>query len=164
MDVFGAHGNRVTMGGQFFPNGQGVAVDDGYNLSGAWQFGSGTGHAEYIAAGFVPVRDGEITWIAEGLPEMRVAILPRAEVIFDDGDTNGWFVLSAHLPKILARTRHGRGNGIHGRRERSQQAVPPPPCHAKRPAVIEVTDVNHPPCPWDGKGNAANLALSRPAV
>ena len=87
-DVFGAHGNRVTMGGQFFPNGQGVAVDDGYNLSGAWQFGSGTGHAEYIAAGFVPVRDGEITWIAEGLPEMRVAILPRAEVIFDDG----WYV------------------------------------------------------------------------
>ena len=25
-----ANGNRVTMGGQFFPNGQGVAVDGGY--------------------------------------------------------------------------------------------------------------------------------------
>ena len=87
-EVFTAHDNRVTMGGQFFPNGQGVAVDGGYRLTGAWQFGSGTGHAEYVAAGFVPVRDGEVTWVAEGLPEMRVAILPRADVTFDDG----WFV------------------------------------------------------------------------
>ena len=29
-EVFTAHDNRVTMGGQFFPNGQGVAVDGGY--------------------------------------------------------------------------------------------------------------------------------------
>ncbi len=87
-EVFTAHDNRVTMGGQFFPNGQGVAVDGGYQLTGAWQFGSGTGHAEYVAAGFVPVRDGEVTWVAEGLPEMRVAILPRADVSFDDG----WYV------------------------------------------------------------------------
>jgi len=87
-EVFTAHDNRVTMGGQFFPNGQGIAVDGGFRLTGAWQFGSGTGHAEYIAAGFVPVRDGEVTWVAEGLPEMRVAILPRADVSFDDG----WYV------------------------------------------------------------------------
>lgn len=84
-EVFTAHDNRVTMGGQFFPNGQGVAVEGGYQLSGAWQFGSGTGHAEYVATGFVAMHDGEVTWIAEGLPDMRVAVLPRSDVTFDDG-------------------------------------------------------------------------------
>lgn len=87
-EVFTAHDNRVTMGGQFFPNGQGVAVDGGYRLTGKWSFGSGTGHAQYIAAGFMPMHDGQVRWIAEGLPEMKVAILPRDQVGFDDG----WFV------------------------------------------------------------------------
>jgi indole-3-acetate monooxygenase len=87
-EVFTAHDNRVTMGGQFFPNGQGIAVDGGYQLSGKWSFGSGTAHAQYIAAGFIPMHDGEIRWISEGLPEMKVAVLPRDEVCFDDG----WFV------------------------------------------------------------------------
>lgn len=54
------------MGGQFFPNGQGSAVDGGYRLSGSWSFGSGTGHAQYIAAGFFPMDDGEMRWIREG--------------------------------------------------------------------------------------------------
>ncbi|MGB8404167.1 MAG: acyl-CoA dehydrogenase family protein [Mycobacterium sp.] len=87
-EVFTAHDNTVTMGGQFFPNGQGIAVDRGYRLTGKWSFGSGTGHAQYIAAGFIPMHDGEVRWISEGLPEMKIAILPRDEVTFDDG----WFV------------------------------------------------------------------------
>lgn len=84
-EVFTAHDNHVTMGGQFFPNGQGVAVDGGYRLTGSWSFGSGTGHAEYVAAGFLPMVDGEMQWISEGVPDMRVAIVPRAEVEFNDG-------------------------------------------------------------------------------
>ncbi|BBY29112.1 acyl-CoA dehydrogenase family protein [Mycolicibacterium sediminis] len=84
-EVFTAHGNRVTMGGQFFPNGQGVAVDGGYRLTGAWSFGSGTGHAEYVAAGFLPMDDGEMRWAGEGVPDMRVAVLPRQDVEFKDG-------------------------------------------------------------------------------
>ncbi|MEH3139770.1 MAG: acyl-CoA dehydrogenase family protein [Mycobacterium kyogaense] len=84
-EVFTAHDNHVTMGGQFFPNGQGVAVDGGYRLTGSWSFGSGTGHAEYVAAGFLPMVDGEMQWISEGVPDMQVAIVPRAEVEFTDG-------------------------------------------------------------------------------
>ncbi|CAN5406070.1 acyl-CoA dehydrogenase family protein [soil metagenome] len=84
-EVFTDNGNRVTMGGQFAPNGQGVVVDGGYRLTGAWNFGSGTGHAQYIAAGFIPLEDGEMRWISEGIPELMVAILPRAEVAFTDG-------------------------------------------------------------------------------
>ncbi|MBI5336197.1 MAG: acyl-CoA dehydrogenase [Mycolicibacterium rufum] len=84
-EVFTAHDNHVTMGGQFFPNGQGVAVEGGYRLTGSWSFGSGTGHAEYAAAGFLPMVDGEMQWVSEGVPDMQVAIVPRAEVEFLDG-------------------------------------------------------------------------------
>ena len=68
-EVFTANDNHVTMGGQFAPNGQGVVVDGGYRLTGAWSFGSGTGHSEYIAAGFIPMDDGEMRWISEGIPD-----------------------------------------------------------------------------------------------
>ena len=84
-EVFTDHDNRVTMGGQFAPNGQGVVVDGGYRLTGAWSFGSGTAHSEYVAAGFIPMDDGEMRWISEGIPELLVALLPRAEVAFTDG-------------------------------------------------------------------------------
>ena len=84
-EVFTAHDNRVTMGGQFFPNGQGTATDGGYLLNGSWSFGSGIGHSEYVAAGFLPMDNGEMRWISEGLPEMHVAVLPRDQISFNDG-------------------------------------------------------------------------------
>ena len=87
-EVFTAHDNRITMGGQFFPNGQGHAVDGGYRLSGSWSFGSGTGHSQYIAAGFMPMDNGEVRWVSEGLPDMQVAIVPRDDITF----TDGWYV------------------------------------------------------------------------
>lgn len=84
-EVFAANDNRVTMGGQFAPNGQGIVADGGYRLTGSWSFGSGTGHSQYIAAGFIPMDGGEIRWISEGVPELMVALLPRTEVTFTDG-------------------------------------------------------------------------------
>jgi alkylation response protein AidB-like acyl-CoA dehydrogenase len=84
-DVFTANDNHVTMGGQFFPNGQGVVVDGGYRVTGSWSFGSGTGHAEYVCAGFFPMENGEMRWAADGMPEMVVAVIPRDEIIFKDG-------------------------------------------------------------------------------
>jgi indole-3-acetate monooxygenase len=84
-EVFTANDDRVTMGGQFFPNGTGASVDGGYRLTGSWNFGSGTGHSEYVAAGFMPTVDGELVLVAEGIPEMRVAFIPRDEVHFTDG-------------------------------------------------------------------------------
>ena len=84
-EVFSANANHVTMGGQFFPNGQGAAVEGGYRLNGSWSFGSGTGHAEYVAAGFFPMDDGQMRWVSEGVPDMQVAVVPRSEVTFNDG-------------------------------------------------------------------------------
>jgi alkylation response protein AidB-like acyl-CoA dehydrogenase len=84
-EVFTRNDNRVTMGGQFAPNGQGVVTQAGYRLTGSWNFGSGTAHSAYVAAGFLPMEDGEMRWIAEGIPEMMIAVLPRDEVTFTDG-------------------------------------------------------------------------------
>jgi len=84
-EIFTENDNHITIGGQYFPNGQGTAVEGGYRLTGAWNFGSGTGHAAYIGAGFFPMDDGEMRWVSEGIPDMRVAFVPRAEVTFTDG-------------------------------------------------------------------------------
>jgi indole-3-acetate monooxygenase len=87
-EVFTRNDNHVAIGGQYFPNGQGTVVDGGYRLSGAWNFGSGTAHSAYIACGFMPMEDGQVRWIGEGIPEMRVGFVPRDEITF----TDGWFV------------------------------------------------------------------------
>jgi alkylation response protein AidB-like acyl-CoA dehydrogenase len=90
-DVFGAMAGRAvpstpeqrrTVAGQFFPNGTGHVVDGGFTVSGAWNFGSGTGHSSHVAAGFFPVVDGEADFDLAGI---RVAIVPRQEVTFADG-------------------------------------------------------------------------------
>ncbi len=84
-EVFTRHGNRVTAGGQFFPNGLGETVDGGYRITGAWNFGSGTGHAEYVAAGFMPTVDGEMVLDDQGIPPLLVAVIPHEEIVFTDG-------------------------------------------------------------------------------
>lgn len=81
-EVFGDADARVTVAGQFFPNGTGEATSDGYVLTGAWNFGSGTAHSEYIAAGFFPIVDGEAVF---DLTQIQAALVHRDDVIFNDG-------------------------------------------------------------------------------
>ena len=81
-EVFGDPTRRVTVAGQFFPNGTGEAVDGGYVLSGSWNFGSGTAHSEYIAAGFFPVVDGEVEF---DFARIQAALVHRDDVQFKDG-------------------------------------------------------------------------------
>jgi indole-3-acetate monooxygenase len=81
-ELFGDPSERITVGGQFFPNGTGEATDDGYVLSGSWNFGSGTGHSQFIACGFFPIVDGEAIF---DVTEIRAAIVPRDQVTFTDG-------------------------------------------------------------------------------
>ena len=84
-EVFTRNAHRVTVGGQFFPNGLGETVDGGYRITGAWNFGSGTGHAQYVAAGFIPTAGGEMVTGADGIPPLLVAVIPHDEVVFTDG-------------------------------------------------------------------------------
>ncbi len=85
-EVFVKNEHRVTMGGQFAPNGTAEKVEGGYQLSGAWNFGSGTGHSQYVVAGFIPLVSGEMIMDDHtGLPDMQVAVIPREQITFTDG-------------------------------------------------------------------------------
>src|SRR6202000_1126073 len=44
-EIFTRNDGRITIGGQYFPNGQGTAVDGGYRLNGAWGFGVAHRHS-----------------------------------------------------------------------------------------------------------------------
>lgn len=81
---------RSVCAGQFAPRGVFQAVDGGYRVSGEYGFASGSGHAAYImAGGTVLDADGEMVFGDDGMPEMRVAAIPRDEVSL----TGGWHVL-----------------------------------------------------------------------
>jgi alkylation response protein AidB-like acyl-CoA dehydrogenase len=87
-ELFGP-GRDYCFGGQFAPNGQGIAGDGGFRVSGSWHFGSGTGHSEYVMGGFLPLVDGRPILLENGLPDMRVACIPREQITF----TDGWHVM-----------------------------------------------------------------------
>ena len=76
---------HVTMGGQFAPNGQGVRVEGGYRVTGSWNFGSGTGHSEYVCAGFLPLVDGAPVFDDAGDVTLLAAVVPHDEITFLDG-------------------------------------------------------------------------------
>ena len=70
--------------GQIYPVGQAVRVDGGYRVSGRWQFGSGSLHADRIVGGCLVLVDGAPVMGERGLPEMLVAWLPRDDVTIHD--------------------------------------------------------------------------------
>jgi alkylation response protein AidB-like acyl-CoA dehydrogenase len=82
--LFGADCD-YCFGGQFAPNGQGIAENGGFRISGNWHFGSGIGHSEYIMGGFIPLFDGKPRLLETGLPDMRVACIPREKISLTDG-------------------------------------------------------------------------------
>lgn len=80
-EVFGS-GERVTSAGQLFPHGRGDRVDGGFDLTGAWNFGSGVGHAQVVSAGFMQWVDGEPV---VDLERFSVAVVDASDVTITDG-------------------------------------------------------------------------------
>ncbi len=79
----------ATVGGQFAPRGTGEREGDGYRVTGSFSFGSGSGHAGYVSAGFIPLEAGQPVMAESGLPDMRVGFIPREQIEF----TDGWHVM-----------------------------------------------------------------------
>ncbi len=65
--------SATATGGVFAPNGSGVADDDGYRVTGRWQWGSGTQHCAWIVGGAM-CDDGS----------QRICFFPAAQVDFHD--------------------------------------------------------------------------------
>lgn len=80
-EVFGS-GARVTSAGQLFPNGMGDTVEGGFQMNGAWNFGSGIGHSQVICGGFMKVVGGEPIL---DIDQFRVAVMDAGDVQITDG-------------------------------------------------------------------------------
>lgn len=86
--LFG-NGARVNIAGQGMPNGKAIPTKGGYRVSGNWSYASGLKHAEYIHTGAVVHIDGVAQKTREGLPDMRIFVVPTPEATLGDN----WDVL-----------------------------------------------------------------------
>ncbi len=69
--------SQPILAGMLGPMGTAVASDTGFNVSGQYQFGSGSGHATWLGAGVMELVDGQPALTEIGLPAMRVVFIPR---------------------------------------------------------------------------------------
>lgn len=81
--IFGGHPG-ATVGGQFAPRGIGQREGDAWRVTGSYSFGSGSGHARFVSAGFIPMENGAPRMLPSGLPDMRVGFVPREQIEFTD--------------------------------------------------------------------------------
>jgi alkylation response protein AidB-like acyl-CoA dehydrogenase len=81
--IFGGDAG-ATVGGQFAPRGLGQREGEGWRVTGSYGFGSGSGHARFVSAGFIPMENGAPRMLPSGLPDMRVGFVPREQIEFTD--------------------------------------------------------------------------------
>jgi alkylation response protein AidB-like acyl-CoA dehydrogenase len=80
VDAVYAAGPDVVSAGSHAPKGTARSVDGGYVLSGQWPFASGCRHSDWLFVHAAVRRDDEPHLMANGMPVMRLAVLPSAEV------------------------------------------------------------------------------------
>ena len=73
---------RPVMAGQLSPRGRAVATAGGYEVSGTYQFGSGSDRASHMLGGCLSIVDGSPVMRPGGLPEILAVIVPREQVTF----------------------------------------------------------------------------------
>lgn len=79
------HGKNLSemraAAGMFAPIGTANRQSDGsYQVAGQYQFGSGSGHADYMGGGAIVMENGEMVMKDNGLPEMVAYIVPKDKV------------------------------------------------------------------------------------
>ncbi|MBV8458866.1 MAG: acyl-CoA dehydrogenase family protein [Acetobacteraceae bacterium] len=81
-EIFGS--GRAVLAGTLNPTGKAVIAPSGYRVTGRWGYGSFIGHSDWVLGNCITVDGSEARQAAEGGPEFRVAIWPRAETeVFD---------------------------------------------------------------------------------
>lgn len=73
-------GPDVILGGSHAPKGTAVPVDGGYRISGQWPFASGCEHSVWLVGHAVVLREGDRHFMDNGMPLMRLAMMPASEV------------------------------------------------------------------------------------
>jgi alkylation response protein AidB-like acyl-CoA dehydrogenase len=70
----------VITGGALAPTGTATVDGSGYRVNGRWAFGSGVEHCAWLIANCVVMENGRPVMTAAGSPEIRIALVPAAEV------------------------------------------------------------------------------------
>jgi alkylation response protein AidB-like acyl-CoA dehydrogenase len=70
--------------GVFAPTGKAECLEDGFRVTGRWQWGSGTQNADWILCGCQLVRDGEPVRDEQGAPAIHMMMVPARSVEFLD--------------------------------------------------------------------------------
>lgn len=81
---------KTISGGVFAPLGRALATSDGYRVSGRWPFASGCQHCSWLMGGCVVLEDGKPQLLGNGLPDVRLMLVPASEAtILDTWDVAG---------------------------------------------------------------------------
>ena len=70
------NGSTTTVAGMLGPGGKSQEVAGGYHDKGTYRFGSGAGHADWLAAGMLVIEDGKPRPLPSGQPEVHVCFIP----------------------------------------------------------------------------------------
>lgn len=84
-ELFGGDRPAITAG-MLMPRGTAPRVDGGFVVDGNWSFASGSAFADWIGVGFLVADESGAMMVDEnGVPEARIALVPREQVEFKGG-------------------------------------------------------------------------------
>ena len=87
-----------------------TAEGDSYLVSGRWAFASGIDHCDWLMGGCIVFENGTRKMLAEGRPDIRLALFPAAEVeVIDTWNVSGLRGTGSHDMQVA------RGPGARGR-------------------------------------------------
>lgn len=75
---------EVRIAGVFAPRGRAVREGNNVRVTGRWQWGSGTQNSDWVLAGCLFERDGELELLPDGRPRMHMVLVPHSDVTFHD--------------------------------------------------------------------------------
>lgn len=70
----------IITGGVFAPMGKAVVEDGHYRVSGRWSWCSGSANCQWLFGGAMIHENGQLRTLADGRPDARMMIMPRADV------------------------------------------------------------------------------------
>jgi len=99
--VFGRALDVAFAGTVYRANGQAVATDGGYRLTGRWPFGSGCQHADWLM-GIATVFEGTSSRLVDGAPERRLCLFSPSDcTILDTWDPTGLRGTGSHDIEVV---------------------------------------------------------------
>jgi alkylation response protein AidB-like acyl-CoA dehydrogenase len=101
--IFGRSGGRAVVAGMLSPAGSCRQVEGGYCGTGNYSFGSGSGHADWIAGGMLVMDGDKPRRLESGGYDLRVLVVPKSAVEMRDNwdvfGLNGTGSFDYHIPE-----------------------------------------------------------------